>query len=641
MSFSPLSSKEIDTFRKFMEQNGWRDKGLPENNFIYSMREDRVITLTVKVPIRLPLRLNIPFEIASFKISLAFKVWSLSPTIYKKITILIKLIRKFTLEISIDQTIPVKGREKDILKFLNLIIPENINDELEKAWLNRIRISLMNKREQGSLKSLTDDQIKEIVSLIKKLGLKPTFSQPWELKQGVPKIKTTETLFFSNDEPFDEFFILEKGYITYFKDLDYHKFYLRTFIESYAVYFLNSVYADLPELAINEFIEQWVKFARILLNSMLDMINQIPFDEKDLVSFNPEYVLQKEEDNYKTNNFHFTALRYESALSKDLYPLHHELLSKPPDNFEVIEQVNFYTEAEELINYYRFDDATKLLTDALKIFNKHHQKGVVVSILLLLTKIALMLKKEGVAINYLKSALGVSKSGTVPLKFIIEIHYKLGKTYYSLNEYAASLEHFNILQNILNSPTLQEDKSLEGKEFDEKYYLGMCFLYKGMISLETDKHGEAKSFLKQSYQLSNDNYRMKLKYSLLRALYFKNKGNLSQTKKLLKSGLSAVKSFEIDATEKKNRAVILDLALELTEFYIHHRKDSKNANHLINQSRQLIDLKTIPGLRRALRWNLLTADFFKNFANNNKKYQHHLQEARKIRARLNDIGLSV
>jgi len=70
----------------------------------------------------------------------------------------------------------------------------------------------------------------------------------------------------------------------------------------------------------------------------------------------------------------------------ELYQIHNDLFNSPPTNFEVLETINLYTEAEELIKNYRFDDATELLNQSLKVFNKNRQKKIVVSILLILQR---------------------------------------------------------------------------------------------------------------------------------------------------------------------------------------------------------------------------------------------------------------
>ena len=74
------------------------------------------------------------------------------------------------------------------LELLNKIIPETINEENDNRWLNRIRISLLNKHNEFENfdKIYTD----KIVSVLDRVRLKPTFSLPWELKEGVPKLRT-------------------------------------------------------------------------------------------------------------------------------------------------------------------------------------------------------------------------------------------------------------------------------------------------------------------------------------------------------------------------------------------------------------------------------------------------------------------
>ncbi len=638
MSFSPFSPKEIEAFCQFMEKKDWSNNGTIEDSFRYSIHKNQLIILTLKIPIKLPIRLNIPFELLNFKISMAFKVWNLSQSTYDFIFNLITLLRHLYGQISINSAYPIKGKETELVDLLNLLIPELTKEEREDSWNNRIRISLMNKRSQGQINPLESERIQNVINSLQKLGLSPTFNHPWELKKGVPKLRTTETLFFSNEENFDEFYILERGFHTYFKDFEYNKFFIRVLFESYSVYIINELFKNSPDFTLEILIENWIKFSRLLLNSVLEIISNLNLSPNDLAQFNPEHVLINEDFEIQKNNFPFSALYYESSISKELFKIHHSMLNKPPTAFEIVEQINFYTEAEDLIKNYKFTEATALLNDSLKLFNKYKQKNVVVSILLLLRRIANLLNQHVVAINYLKIALGVAKSGDVTSLHIINIHYKLAKKYYELKNYGNALNHLDILNNILNS-SIAEELSSTSKEFEKERYVGMVNLYKGMILLETNKLADAKPLIKNAFKIASENPQVNFKYHLMRAVYFKNKANFSQMSKLLKAGLSSVREFDIDNISKSNRNTILDMALELIEYYIHSRKDSKKANNLINQARKLIDLKEIAGLRRAIRWNLLTADFYKLFTKNPQKYQLYLKESRILKARLKEIGV--
>jgi len=135
----------------------------------------------------------------------------------------------------------------------------------------------------------------------------------------------------------------------------------------------------------------------MMLNSIIEIINLAKINQNDFIKFNPEKELDSNDFESGLNNFPFSALHYESILSKgELYHIHNDLFNTPPTNFEVIKSINSYIDAEVLIKNYRFDEATQLLNNSLKIFNKNRQKKVVVSILLKLREIATLLNQEDI-----------------------------------------------------------------------------------------------------------------------------------------------------------------------------------------------------------------------------------------------------
>ncbi|MBY8987167.1 MAG: hypothetical protein KGD61_01845, partial [Candidatus Lokiarchaeota archaeon] len=400
MSLRPFSTTEIANLKEAIERNGFNLKGTIENYFRYSVKKEKLILFTIKFPVSLPLRLNFPFEVVSFRISLAFKLWDLNQNTNKVIIFILKMLRDLALQISLEHNFPIKGKETHLLDLLNQLMPETITDENDSRWLNRVRISLMNKRE--AFEEFDGSYTNKIVNVLDSTRLKPTFNLPWELRDGVPKLRTSETLFFSNDEEFDEFFILEKGFFTFFKDLEYNKFYIRSLFDSYTPYILCSLFKE-PDFKLETYVENWIKFSRMLMNSIIEIISLANINQNDYIKFNPKKELDSEDFEFESNNFPFSALHYESLMSKgDLYQIHNDLFNTPPSNFEVIKSINSYIDAEELIKNYRFDEATLLLNDSLKIFNKNRQKKVVVSILLKLREIASLLNQGDVAFNYLQ-----------------------------------------------------------------------------------------------------------------------------------------------------------------------------------------------------------------------------------------------
>jgi len=377
-------------------------------------------------------------------------------------------------------------------------------------------------------------------------------------------------------------------------------------------------------------VENWIKFSRIILKSIIEIIENGKINLNEFINFRLTKELSFYSKNFilDKNNFPYSALCYESSIAKETFSIHNDLFNKPPTNFEVIESINEYINAEELINNYRFEEATNLLNDALKVFNKNQQKKVVVSILLKLSKIATLLNREEIAINYLENALGIAKSGEVPIEFIIRIHYKLGKSYFKRKEFENALNHFNVIINFLENEKIS---------FKKEEYLGLTYLYNGIIGLEQNKIVEAKNYFKKTVQIGNNSIKTKLKYFLLRAKYFKNQGNLSQTQKFLRFGINSI-GLEFNNEPYKN--VLIDLILELAEFYIHYRKDSKKAIYLLKSVENHFFPKDISDMRRAIRWNLLMSDYYNSVIEDRKNSQFYLKQSQKLKIQLQTIGVS-
>ncbi len=623
MSISPFSPNEIKALRDFFEKNKFHIHGLIENNFRYSInRKNKTLIFTLKFPIKLALRMNIPFEIVSFQVSLAFKLWKLDQNIYKVIIYVLKMLISLANQVNLEHKFELNENEKKrFVKIQNLITPELIKNESDRAWVNRIRISLMNKRHQ--FKEFDNNTVENIVKVLSGIGLEPTFKQPWEISKGIPKIRTSETLFFSNEE--SEFFILEKGYFTYYRDVEYKKFLIRSFFESYTPYVLIDLFKDNPNFKIEIYVENWIKFARLLLNSVIKIVDSNEINQNEFILFRPKKELDTKDFELEQNNFPFSALHYESNISKELYPLHNDLFNTPPSNFEIIETINYYTKAEELIKKFQFKEATRILEESLKIFNKYGQKKAIVSILLQLGKIASVLNQSNAEINYLQNALGVAKSGNVPKDIIVQIYYELGKANHHLKFYNEAISSFDILINFLES---------EGRISKKLEYLGISFLYKGLISLEQKKITESKIYLKKAFEIGNKEFKVKLKYYLLRAQFFKNNGNFSQAKKLFKTAFSSVNIADI-----KYRTIIVDLLLDLSEIYIHYRKDTKKGFHYLKLSEKLLSKNTISALLRVLRWNLLNCDFYQFRLKDKEKFNHFQNQSNILKDELRKIGV--
>ncbi|MFX1389728.1 MAG: tetratricopeptide repeat protein [Promethearchaeota archaeon] len=612
-----------------IEKKGWKIETNIENYFRYSVKKNKIVLFNIKFPIVLPLRITIPFEVVNFKLSIAFQFWNLNQDIYVLILYLLKALRNLALSLTLDHRFQIEGKKQQLENLLNIVIPEVIKNENENTWLNRIRISLMNKKEK--LVDFSDDELIKIQQSLEKFRLKPTFKIPWEVRHGVPRIRTTESLFFSNEQSLNEYFILEKGYFTYFNDIVFKKLYIRTLFDSYTPYILKEIFEDQPEFKLEMLIQKWIDFSREILELLKEIIEKTDMNQTEFIQFRPEKELIHNSPNFieDQNNFPLSALSYESSITKELYTINYDLLNNPPSNFEVIETLHQYKQTKELIKNYRFEEAAQILNNALIIFNKNQQKKIIVKILLKLEKIAFLLNHEDTALNYLNNALSVAKSGEIPIEFIIKIHYKLGKIYYKQNDLTKALNHFDVIIKFLEK---------EGVSFYREKYLGLAYLYLGLIHHSQNNIEESKNYFKNSYLIGENDLQVKLKYFLLRGKYYKNLGKLSLAQKFLKAGVELGNKDEYD--DKRIFKIKADLNLELSEFYIHYKKDGKKAFFLLENLEKHLPLKEISNMKRGVRCNLLLSDYYNIYGLNRDKSHFYLKQSQKLKNQLQNIGVN-
>ncbi|TFF97690.1 MAG: hypothetical protein EU541_07875 [Promethearchaeota archaeon] len=626
MAFTPFSQNEVQAIREHLREHEWYIKGTTEQNFRFSISNTNLLIFTIKFPIKLPIQIQVPFEIACFKISLAFKLWNINQNTNDIITYLQKWLKGFSKSVSLGQPLPMGDKKKEFTSLIKNVIPEAIDNENERTWINRIRIALMNKK--GRFEQLHKDDFKKIVKEIEQLGLKPTFKIPWELKEGIPKMRISDTLFFSTEEKNDEFFILEKDYFTYFKDIQYKKFYIRSFLESYAPLFVSTIFKNNPEINLCTLLNSWIKFSRLLLNSVLKIFNTINFNTNLLASFKPGKELDSNDFIRANHNFPLSALQYEGEIAKNLHPVHHDLLNKPPKTFTIIEHLNYYNRAEDLINNYKFDEANKLLIQALKVFNKFKQKKAVVAILFLLKKVAMILGQHKVAINYLDNALSIAKTGKIPIDYIIKIHYDLGKIYFDLLKYYKAQNHFEIIINFLNNEKITFEKKDE--------YNGLSSIYLGLIYQQFEEEIKSEEAFKVAFDLMEESIKIRLQYHLIRIQYYTKVGELRQAEKILKM---SIKAIDFDNIPEKYNAILLQLLLELSEYFIHYKADKKKANFYLSRAKNYTDNQKISGIKATIRWNKLMRDFYRDILENDNKALTYYKRSQNLQTQLRKMGI--
>ena len=85
---------------------------------------------------------------------------------------------------------------------------------------------------------------------------------------------------------------------------------------------------------------------------------------------------------------------------------------------------------------------------------------------------------------------------------------------------------------------------------------------------------------------------------------------------------------------------MIDYVLELAEFYIHHRRDSKKAFFYLNSLENRLSPKEINIIEKAIRWNFLMSDYSKLILRDNNKSQFYMKESQKLKNQLQKIRVN-
>ena len=118
MSIQLFSPNELENLREVIEKNGWKIEGKTENYFRYSIKTDKLLLLTLKIPVQLPVRLNIPLEMVTFRLSIAFKFWNLNSAVNRNILLFMKMLRDLALQVKLEQSFPLEGKESELVEHM-------------------------------------------------------------------------------------------------------------------------------------------------------------------------------------------------------------------------------------------------------------------------------------------------------------------------------------------------------------------------------------------------------------------------------------------------------------------------------------------------------------------------------------------
>lgn len=522
MQMRPFSFSEKKTITELLSDMGFRSTLTPENKERFSIINDSIITLSTKYPISIGLKLNVPFDVVSFHNAFMFQPRVLNTQTLDMINFLATNIQFINNKLVLEHIFPIEQKKEQFLELLNSFMPEYFSGESDRQWLTRIRVALMNKYKL--FEPIETEFFDNLSTALSTIGIEPTWDLPRSLKDGIPKLKKDSVLFFKNTEG-NEFIILEKGFITYFRDFEQNNIWLRTFFESYSPLLLYSVFKDVENFSVQDLILSWIRFARMTLNPLINVLNADYLAAREFYPINIDSFLGSNTTLADTA-IPIPIIARERIAKEELYTISKKLLTKPPMSFNELKAVSNFEETDELIKNGKYNQASGVLAECLKSFNKYSQKLGTVKVLIKLASMASDMKKNNESLKYLKSALDLCKTAEVPMETIVNLQEKIGNIYLKEKDWNAALEQFKIINNFL--------KAQDPEKYQKTIQLIRLKIAKVLVELEDFKEAGLlfNLILKEGQKFPD----VKASYYLEKAKYFLKRKQVSNAMQLLKQG---------------------------------------------------------------------------------------------------------
>ena len=570
----PFSYQEKKNITELLEDCGFRSTLHVNDKERYSIIKDSIIALTVKTPVSIGLNLNIPFEIASFYNTYFFQPRLLNSKVLEMINFLATNLLNISHNMQIEHKFPMNNisTQSKFVDLLNKFMPESYPNETERQWVTRIRLSLMNK--YYLFESSEVPFLNKLLPALDSIGMKSTWNVPISLKKGLPRMKRNSILFFENlQNEENEFFLVEKSsFFSFIRDFEVKQIQIRCFFESYTPLLLELVFKEFENFSVKDLILSWIRFSRSLLNPLIGVAESKYINKQEFYPINLNSFFQND---LSDSAIPIPAMKKEIFAKDELFSSkpQEEFLSSPPRSFVELTAISEYNETENLIKSGKLQDAIKILTRILIIFNRFGQKSAVTLVLFKLSDIAQNFGKFQEAFGYLRDALDICKKGDIHLTLILRTHEKLGDLFTKQKEYFQAERHFNIIIKFL----IEHGK---GKE-EENIQLNRLKIAKTMV--ETNRLKEANTIFKLIFKKSDKNPRILLNFYLERANFFMKKKSVSNAIQILKKGLLMK---NLDDSMNLERAKIL---LELGKLIIYERNIGKRAQIYLLEADKLLD----------------------------------------------------
>lgn len=590
----PLSNAEEASLNDLFRKVGWVSTTRLQDEFRYSVNPDKICCFTAKKNITLPVRTFKPWAAVIFKSSLAFELRFLNDETLNLLNFVTANLQNVTRQARLEHDFFLEGMEGKVVRAIEDFIPDGATDEVEQTYFNLLRINLLNKYSKfGDINAAF---LAVLPKVCEQAHIKPTFSLPWELKDGYPPHRHENSLFFSNEEK-DEYLIVEPGYLTFFHDVTINKVLVRSFFESHSPYILLSVFKDM-DFKLADLITAWIQFARQQLTNLTAIVEYQDFDKNLLQEINLEKkLLEKGTDSV----FPLSSLALDSRMAGKVAVPEWRILSKPPVSFDELEASHKYQQAVQASRAGKYRDAISFSVEAIKGFNRFGQKQGVLLTLLNLSYIAKKGNRLIEAEKYLKDALELCKTGEIDDNIIIQVQSLLGEIKLA-NQPTEAINHFEIATKFLNA---RGDKDPQAHEKIAKLKLKLLRGYSSAGNFPQAKIAlkEAYSYAKSHLKNAEQQDKFMLQYYLEDATLAEKRENFSQ------AILALRKAAALESKVAKN-PLLFKVHFNLARLILIHRKNPQYSLKSLKKAEEILSENKDQGMPKLIQVYELMSDAY-------------------------------
>ncbi len=524
----------------------------------------------------------------------------------------------------IEHEIQMEGVETRFLKLCDEVLPDFFPAETERGYLNKIRISFLNKVQDFSP---IDREINPVlVKTLDENNLQPSNLPPF-FDGKIPDYRHDICLAFKNilpeDNPLEEgeYFLIEPAFLTYFRDKNLNYIHVRAFFESYGFYFLHEVWKDVG-MDLAPIIASWIKYCRITLGTLLTLVSHDSVDKSDLIDFPLAKFIN---DSFEETMFPISALFLESQMIKNRSTPNTSVLIQPASSFEEKEAVKILKEVKEEVAQGGIQGAVKRVMDVLKVFSRHKQKQGILECLLLLAQIAKRMNQLDQSRKYLTDALNIARELPEGYEDLLtRVQERLAALYLEMNDPDHAFTYYNSILDKLKQTQLEHHKRTGKRKLELEKRRAMIHLELVKVYTKKGDYTQAKLEFKEAMNLASSDPDVQAKYHAYLADYHAGKENENRATQSLK------KVWQL-ADRVEDKSILVQPLSKLARFLLFDRKSPSKAAKILLKLEEILSLKDFENLPALVKIYEMLADAYKqnNDEENARFYSNRILELRK------------